>query len=136
MRRVEKRAESPKKLLIVEDEQDLALAMKFDLELSGYEVATAKDGMEGLAMAREIVPDLVILDLLLPKIDGYRVCRMLKVDGRTARIPILMLTAKSTSEDERLGTQSGADLYMTKPFDPQELLESIEALTGNGSKEE
>jgi DNA-binding response OmpR family regulator len=94
-------------------------------------VITAGDGMEGLRKAREALPDLVILDLLLPKMDGYRVCRMLKVDRKTGNIPILMLTAKTTREDERLGMKSGADLYMTKPFDPEKLLENIEVLIGN-----
>jgi DNA-binding response OmpR family regulator len=127
---VEERGNYAKRLLIVEDEEDLLLAMKFDLELSGYEVDTAMDGAEGLRLARLHRPDLVILDLLLPKVDGYRVCRMLKVDDRTAGIPVLMLTAKSTSEDERMGKQSGADLYMTKPFDPEKLKDSIELLIG------
>jgi DNA-binding response OmpR family regulator len=133
---MQKKEKGSKKLLIVEDEQDLLEAMKFDLELSGFEVATAEDGAEGLRIARQIMPDLVILDLLLPKVDGYRVCRMLKVDARTAGIPILMLTAKSTSEDERMGKQSGADLYMTKPFDPEILRENIHMLVGNGKKGE
>lgn len=123
-----------KTLLIVEDETDLLEAVKYDLELSGYDIITAGDGMEGLRKAREKLPDLVILDLLLPKMDGYRVCRMLKVDKKTGKIPILMLTAKTTREDERLGKKSGADYFMTKPFDPERLLENIEALIGNGRK--
>jgi two-component system alkaline phosphatase synthesis response regulator PhoP len=121
-----------KRLLVVDDEPDLREAIMFDLELSGFEVLSAKDGMEGLKLAREQKPDLLILDLLLPRMDGYRVCRMLKVDKKTEKIPVIMLTAKATREDERLGKESGADLYMTKPFDPEILLENVNALLKNG----
>jgi DNA-binding response OmpR family regulator len=132
---VENGEKNGKRLLVVEDEVDLCEAIKFDLELSGYEVLTAKDGIEGLKKARESHPDLLILDLLLPRMDGYRVCRMLKVDEKTANIPVLMLTAKATREDERLGKKSGADFYMTKPFDPEKLLENVESLIKNSGKE-
>ena len=125
---------SGSRLLVVEDEKDLLEAIKFDLELSGYEVLTAMDGMEGLKKARENNPDLLILDLLLPKMDGYRVCRMLKVEEKTGTIPVIMLTAKTTREDERLGKESGADLYMTKPFDPEKLIENVETLIAGSGK--
>jgi len=125
---VEQSKKNQKRLLVVDDEPDLREAITFDLELSGYEVLTAGDGMEGLKIAREKKPDLLILDLLLPRMDGYRVCRMLKVDKKTEKIPVIMLTAKATREDERLGKESGADLYMTKPFDPEILLENVISL--------
>jgi len=131
---VEKSKQNGKRLLVVDDEPDLREAIMFDLQLSGYEVLSAKDGMEGLKMAREKDPDLLILDLLLPRMDGYRVCRMLKVDKTTESIPIIMLTAKATREDERLGMESGADMYMTKPFDPEILLENVESLLKKGER--
>lgn len=117
-----------RRLLVVEDEEDLREAIAFDLELSGFEVLSARDGMEGLKIAREKKPDLLILDLLLPRMDGYRVCRTLKVEPKTEKIPVIMLTAKASSEDERLGKESGADLFMTKPFDPEILLKNVKSL--------
>ncbi|MFQ6102855.1 MAG: response regulator [Candidatus Glassbacteria bacterium] len=124
-----------KKLLVVEDEADLREAIKFDLEMSGYEVYSAEDGIKGLKLAREKKPDLLILDLLLPRMDGYRVCRMLKVDEETGKLPIIMLTAKAGKQDEKLGLESGADLYMTKPFEPEKLLENVKLLIQRTLKE-
>ena len=132
---MENSTRSRRRLLIVEDEADLREAIKFDLEMSGYEVISAEDGIQGLKLAREKEPDLLILDLLLPRMDGYRVCRMLKVDTATGRLPVIMLTAKAGKEDERLGMESGADCYMTKPFAPEKLLENIELLIGESQKE-
>ena len=92
------------------------------------EVLTAKDGQEGLDKARKENPGLIILDLMLPKIDGYKVCRMLKFDEKYKKIPIIIYTARAQEVDEKLGYEVGADAYMTKPFDPKKLLAKIKEL--------
>ena len=117
-----------KKILIVEDEADLVEMMKLRLEATGYEVIAAYDGQEGLDKARSENPDLIILDLMLPKIDGYKVCRMLKFDENYKKIPILIFTARVQEGDKKMGMEVGADAYLTKPFEPKVLLEKIEEL--------
>lgn len=119
-----------KKILVVDDESDIVETIKMRLEANGYTVLTAVDGNEGYRKAKTDSPDLIILDLMLPGIDGYQVCRLLKFDENYRRIPIIMLTAKSQEEDKMWGEKAGADLYMTKPFKPQELLEKIKELIG------
>lgn len=120
------------KILLVEDEKDLAVMLTFRLESSGYEVSNAYDGAEGLRKAREENPDLVILDVMLPSMDGYEICKNLKGDASSTKIPVLLLTVKSRDEDKQLGQLVGADAYVTKPFQPKDLLTKIEALL-NGS---
>jgi DNA-binding response OmpR family regulator len=115
-------------ILVVEDEPDMLKAIQLRLESIGFRVETALDGLEGLRKAREIRPNLIILDLMLPKMDGYRVCRMLKFDDKYRDIPIIMLTAKSTEQDKALGFDVGADSYITKPFRSKDLLEDIKNL--------
>ena len=117
-----------KKILIVDDEDDLRKMLKFRLEATNYEVIEASDGEEGLNKARFERPDLIILDLMLPKIDGFKVCRMLKFDERHREIPIIMFTARAQMQDEKLGRETGADAYITKPFEPNVLLGKIEEL--------
>lgn len=117
-----------KKILIVEDERQLVEMVKMRLEASGYEVIAAYDGQEGLDLARRQRPDLIILDLMLPKMDGYKVCGLLKKDSRYVKIPILMFTARAQEEDVKLGKEMGADAYITKPFEPQVLLSKIQEL--------
>ncbi len=117
-----------KKILLVDDEQDMVYAVKMQLEADGFQVLTAPDGQEGLDKARKESPDLVILDLMLPKIDGYKVCRMLKFDEKYKKIPIIIYTARAQAVDEKLGYEVGADAYMTKPFDPKKLLAKINEL--------
>ena len=113
------------KILLVEDEKTLAKALKFNLEKEGFRVEVAFDGEEALnAMSRE-EPDLVILDLMLPKIDGYEVCRSIR---RSSDVPIIMLTARDEDIDKILGLELGADDYMTKPFNTRELLARIRAI--------
>jgi DNA-binding response OmpR family regulator len=119
---------SSKKILIVDDEVQLVEMVKLRLEANGYSVITACDGQEGLDKARIEKPDLIILDLMLPKIDGYKVCRMLKFDEKYKNIPIILFTARAQQEDEKLGKEVGADAYITKPFEPQVLLDKIKAL--------
>ncbi len=117
-----------KKILIIEDEQPIINLLKIRLTANGYEVMFAKDGETGLKVAQEGQADLIILDLMLPGIDGYKICRMLKFDAKYKKIPIIILTAKGTDEDKLLGTKVGADAYITKPFEPETLLEKIKEL--------
>ncbi len=116
------------KILVVDDEADLVETLKFRLEISGYDVSTALDGQEGLKKARTENPDLVILDLMLPKLDGYRVCRMLKFDEKYKDIPIILFSARVQESDIKMGEDQGADAYITKPFDPKALLAKIDEL--------
>jgi len=114
------------KILIVEDDASILLPLEDNLKLEGYEVASATDGSQGLAMAQEGHYDLIILDIMLPKLNGLDVCRKLRQDKNTT--PILMLTAKSQEIDKVLGLELGADDYVTKPFSPRELLARIKAI--------
>ena len=114
------------KILIIEDEESILMALEDSLKLEGYEVACAEDGKQGLSMASEQKFDLIILDIMLPMMDGFEVCKHLRRDG--INTPILMLTAKSQEIDKVLGLELGADDYVTKPFSPRELLARIKAL--------
>lgn len=116
------------KILIVDDERDLVEMIKLRLEAAGYETSEAHDGQEGLAKAHKEKPDLIILDLMLPKIDGYKVCRMLKFDEKYKEIPIIMFSARAQDSDKQMGKEVGADAYVTKPFEPQVLLDKIKEL--------
>ncbi len=118
---------SQAKILIVDDEPDLVETIRFALELEGYKVLVAVNGEEGLNTARQEKPDLILLDLMLPKLDGYKVCRLLKFDERYKSIPILMLTAKTQDKDRILGKETGANEYLTKPFDMDELMAKIKS---------
>jgi DNA-binding response OmpR family regulator len=123
--------EKKKKILIIEDDLDMAASVKIRLEANNYEVHLAKDGMDGLNMARIEKPDLIILDIMLPKLDGYKVCRMLKFDDRYKSIPIILLTAKIQKVDVERGGEVGADAYVTKPFRSEDLLVKVKELLGN-----
>ena len=123
-----------KKILLVDDEQDMVYAVKMQLEAEGFRVLTAPDGQEGLDKARKEKPDLIILDLMLPRIDGYKVCRMLKFDEKYKNIPVIIYTARAQEADEKLGYEVGADAYMTKPFDPKKLLAKINELLNSPKK--
>jgi len=114
------------KILIIEDEESILMALTDDLALEGYEVASARDGLQGLSMAKEKGHDLIILDIMLPKMDGFEVCKQLRQAG--VGTPILMLTAKSQEIDKVLGLELGADDYVTKPFSPRELLARVKAI--------
>lgn len=106
-----------KKILIVDDEQDIVESLKFVLETEGYECYTAFNGDDGLKSAKEIVPDLILLDIMMPKMNGYKISRLLKFDNKYKDIPIIMLTARSQEEDKLIGEETGANEYITKPFD-------------------
>ncbi|KPK45554.1 MAG: XRE family transcriptional regulator [Dehalococcoidia bacterium SM23_28_2] len=114
-----------KKILLVDDEPTLVATVKYNLEREGYQVVTAIDGESGLSLARTERPALVILDLMLPGLDGFEVCRILR---REMSVPILMLTAKTEEVDKVVGLELGADDYVTKPFSMRELLARVRAL--------
>jgi DNA-binding response OmpR family regulator len=114
-----------KKIMIVDDEADLVETVRFPLEMEGFNVMVSYNGEDALNKAREESPDLIILDLMLPKLDGYKVCRLLKFDEKYKHIPILMLTAKTQDKDKILGTETGANEYITKPFEMDDLLEKV-----------
>lgn len=116
---------SKKRILVVDDEVDLVETVRFSLELEGYDVLTAYNGEEALNLARKENPDIMLLDLMLPKLDGYKVCRLLKFDERYKHIPILMLTAKIQEKDKATGLETGANEYITKPFDMDELMKKV-----------
>ncbi|OGP86650.1 MAG: hypothetical protein A2Y95_10300 [Deltaproteobacteria bacterium RBG_13_65_10] len=115
-------------ILLVDDDPNILKTLGLRLRASGYGVITAADGEAALQSAVTFLPDLIILDLNLPKRLGYSVSRMLKLDARTKKIPILMLTARSQGADIRLGALTGASAYITKPFDSQELLDTVKQL--------
>lgn len=117
-----------KRILLIEDEADMVYALNLQLEAANCEVLSASDGQAGLDMARKEKPDLIILDLMLPKIDGYKICRLLKFDEKYKKIPIIMFTARAQEQDKKLGQEVGADAYITKPFDSKVLLDKISAL--------
>jgi DNA-binding response OmpR family regulator len=119
-----------KKILVVEDEIELVKAVEVRLKQAGYEVLTAYDGVDGLEKAKKDKPDLVILDLMLPKMDGYKVCGLLKADARYSKIPVILFSARVQESDEQVGKEVGADAYITKPFDPRALLGKIKELLG------
>jgi len=125
-----------KKVLVVDDEKNIRELIKFNLESRGYEVKEAVDGKEALDMVWEELPLLIILDLMLPKIDGLEVCRSLKGDQRTKKIPIIMLTALGDEIDKIVGLELGADDYITKPFSPRELIARVRAVLRRVSGEE
>ena len=117
-----------KRILVVDDEQDMVFGIRMMLEARDFEVLTAFDGQEALEQARTRCPDLIILDLMLPKLDGYKVCRMLKFDEKYKQIPVIMLTARTAENEQRMGFEVGADVYLTKPFEQDHLLEKIRGL--------
>jgi two-component system phosphate regulon response regulator PhoB len=124
------------KILIVEDESSLVDVLSYNLEREGYEVAVAKEGREGLRKAQMMLPDLVLLDLMLPGISGLDICRELRAAPRTASLPILMLTAKAEESDQIVGFAVGADDYVTKPFSVKVLLQRIKVLLRRGTNPE
>ncbi len=125
-----------KKILIVEDDRSLAEVISYNLEEQGFDVHVSRDGMEGLQFAQLNLPDIVILDLMLPVIDGLEVCRRLRADVNTQAVPILMLTAKSEETDQVVGFNVGADDYVTKPFSIKILLERVKVLLRRYNRKE
>ena len=124
------------KVLIVDDDKHVRRFVRTLLESENFECHEAADGIEGLTAARELHPDLMLLDVMLPGLDGYKVSRMLKFDENFADIAIIMVTSRSRPKDKETGFETGADLYVTKPFDRKELLEAIKQVTGSRVKTE
>jgi phosphate regulon transcriptional regulator PhoB len=123
-------------ILIIEDEKDIAEAIEYNLSKEGYKVSKAFDGTNGLRAAQAKSPDLIILDLMLPGIDGFEICKQLKKDAKTSHIPIIMLTAKSGEVDKVLGLELGADDYITKPFSMRELVARVKTVLKRYEKKE
>jgi len=120
------------KIVVIEDEPDIREVIEYNLLRDGYQVATAADGETGLELARSWSPSLVLLDLMLPGLDGIEVCRRLKNDAMTRAIPVIMVTARGEESDVVLGLGIGADDYVTKPFSPKELLARVKAVLRRG----
>jgi two-component system alkaline phosphatase synthesis response regulator PhoP len=124
------------KILIVEDEKDIIKMLDYNLKKEGFRVIDARDGEDALDLAVGEHPDLILLDLMLPGIDGLEVCKALKKTAKTALIPIIMLTAKSQESDKVVGLELGADDYITKPFSPRELIARIKAVLRRADEKE
>ena len=120
------------KILVVDDEPEAVELLEFNLRQAGYEVVAAADGAEALKKARAVLPGLVVLDLMLPEVDGLEVCKMLRRDPATTSIPIMMVTAKAAEIDRILGLELGADDYLTKPFSPRELVLRVKKILERG----
>ena len=116
------------KILVIDDEQNIVEALKYNLQKAGFRVVTASDGETGIQRCRTEEPDLTLLDLMLPKVDGLEVCRVLKRDPKTRHIPIIMLTVKAEETDKVVGLEMGADDYVTKPFSPRELVARVKTV--------
>jgi two-component system phosphate regulon response regulator PhoB len=125
-----------KQVVIVEDEPDILDVLSYNLKREGFEVATSQNGAEGLGLIQRLKPDLVLLDLMLPGMDGLDVCRQLKANSVTDNIPVIMLTAKGEESDVVLGLGLGADDYIPKPFSPKELIARVKAVLRRTSAKE
>ena len=115
-------------ILVIDDEKDLIELVRYNLEKEGFDVIAATDGQSGLEVVRKHRPDLVVLDLMMPGLDGLQVCQRLRSDPRSGRIPVIMLTAKATEADRVVGLELGADDYITKPFSPREVVARVKAV--------
>jgi len=120
----------------VDDEPEAVELVEFNLKKAGFDVITAADGAQALKKARSIQPDLIVLDLMMPEIDGLEVCKILRRDPATARIPIIMLTAKAAEVDRIVGLELGADDYVTKPFSPRELVLRVNKVLRRGQPDQ
>ncbi|MBI1795498.1 MAG: response regulator [Candidatus Eisenbacteria bacterium] len=121
------------RILVVDDEIYIVHILDFSLGMEGYEVITALDGEQALEKARAEKPDLIVLDIMMPKLDGYETCKMLKAEAGTKDIPVILLSAKGRNVDQKIGFEVGADDYITKPFSPRKLVERINAILGQTS---
>jgi two-component system phosphate regulon response regulator PhoB len=125
-----------KTILVIEDERDLAELISFNLEKEGYRVMTATDGASGLETARNSLPDLILLDLMLPGITGIEICKILKRSEKTSKVPVIMLTAKGEEIDRVVGFEVGADDYVVKPFSNRELMLRVKAVLRRGGQDQ
>jgi two-component system alkaline phosphatase synthesis response regulator PhoP len=120
-----------KKILVVDDDADLVELLSFNLKKAGFAIGTAVDGVEALKKVRSLAPDLILLDLMLPELDGFAVCEILRRDATTASIPVIMLTALSGELGRLAGLDCGANDYVTKPFSPKQLVAKVDELLKN-----
>jgi two-component system alkaline phosphatase synthesis response regulator PhoP len=118
------------KILVVDDEIYIVHILDFSLGMEGYEVVTALDGEQAIEQARNEKPDLIVLDIMMPKLDGYETCKILKSEKDTRDIPVILLSAKGRNVDQKIGFEVGADDYITKPFSPRKLVERINSILG------
>jgi DNA-binding response OmpR family regulator len=123
------------KILVVDDEIYIVHILDFSLGMEGYEVLTALDGEQAIEKARAEHPDLIVLDIMMPKLDGYETCKVLKAGDDTKNIPVILLSAKGRNVDQKIGFEVGADDYITKPFSPRKLVERINALLGQSNSQ-
>jgi two-component system alkaline phosphatase synthesis response regulator PhoP len=123
------------KILVVDDEIYIVHILDFSLGMEGYEVVTALDGEQALEKVVTEKPDLIVLDIMMPKLDGYEVCKAIKADPATKTIPVILLSAKGRNVDQKMGFDVGADDYITKPFSPRKLVERINQLLGQSITE-
>ena len=124
------------KILVVDDEIYIVHILDFSLGMEGYEVVTALDGEQALDKARTERPDLIVLDIMMPKLDGYETCKVLKSREETRDIPVILLSAKGRNVDQKTGFEVGADDYITKPFSPRKLVERINAILGQPNRQD
>ena len=124
------------KILVVDDEIYIVHILDFSLGMEGYEVITALDGEQAVEKARAEKPDLIVLDIMMPKLDGYETCKRLKADPETKDVPVILLSAKGRNVDQKVGFEVGADDYITKPFSPRKLVERINAILGHGTSQQ
>jgi two-component system alkaline phosphatase synthesis response regulator PhoP len=124
------------KILVVDDEIYIVHILDFSLGIEGYEVMTALDGEQALAKVAQERPDLIVLDIMMPKLDGYETCKALKQNPATHDIPVILLSAKGRNVDQKVGFEVGADDYITKPFSPRKLVERINAILGQSSRQD
>ena len=126
-------SDDPRTVLVADDDEDILQLVSFRLERAGYTVVTAADGQQALAAAREHHPDLAVLDVMMPGLNGYEVTRQLRADAATAQIPVILLTARVQEADVSRGFEAGADDYLRKPFSPQELRSRVQAILARRS---
>jgi two-component system alkaline phosphatase synthesis response regulator PhoP len=124
------------KILVVDDEIYIVHILDFSLGMEGYEVVTALDGEQAVERALAEKPDLIVLDIMMPKLDGYETCRILKREEATRDIPVILLSAKGRNIDQKIGFEVGADDYITKPFSPRKLVERINTILGQGDTQQ
>src|SRR5438132_14265455 len=122
-------------VLVIDNEKDLIELVRYNLDKEGYDVVAANDGSSGLEIATRHKPNLVVLDLMMPGMDGLEVCRRMRGDERTRRIPVIVLTAKAAETDRIVGLELGADDYVTKPFSPRELVARVKAVLRRASEQ-
>ena len=123
-----------KRVLVIEDDPSTLRFLEYTLQQEGFEILTAKNGLDGLKMAQNLRPDLIILDIMLPGLDGYEVCHKLRQKPETANVLVLVLSAKARQEDKDTGMKMGADAYLTKPVDPTEIVNKVQGMLADSGK--